>query len=130
VDLTREREQFVGYAGDVDEITDPDCHQPDAGKRLRDAFVWIGDEFRRITTDSPTGTRMDFSRAKCRPPSPLAIQIAEHCAMRPPDERTELSGQGLPFLRLSESSQQPRSFSDDQSGVHHNLQQSASGAAR
>ncbi len=33
---------------------------------------------------------MDFSRAKTPPPSPLAIQIAEHYAMRPPDKRTEL----------------------------------------
>jgi hypothetical protein len=81
--LTRQREQapaFVGYAGDVDEITDPDYHQPDAGKRLRDAFVWAGNEFRRITNDSPTGTRMDFSRAKTPPPSPLAVQIAEYYA--------------------------------------------------
>ena len=110
-DLTLQREQapaaqFVGYAGDVDEITDPDYHQPDAGKRLRDAFVWVGDEFRRITTDSPTGTRMDFSRAKTPPPSPLAVQVAEHYAMQPPGKRAELLARLAGFATKTHSAKE------------------------
>ena len=117
-DLTRQREQFVGYAGDVDEITDPDYHQPDAGKRLRDAFVWVGDEFRRITTDSPTGTRMDFSRAKTPPPSPLAVQIAEHYAMRPPGKRTELLARLAGFATKTHSAEEATSAEPDEAFLH------------
>jgi hypothetical protein len=117
-DLTRQREQFVGYAADVDEITDPDYRQPDAGKRLRDAFVWVGDEFRRITTDSPTGTRMDFSRAKRRPPSPLAIQIAEHYAMRPPAERTELLARLAGFATKTHSAEEATNSDPDGAFLH------------
>ena len=90
IEKARQTSSLVGYEGDVGEIIDPDYHQPDAGKRLRDAFVWVGDEFRRITTDSPGRTRMDFSRAKTPPPSPLAVQVAEHYAMQPPGKRAEL----------------------------------------
>ena len=97
---------FIGYQGDVDSLLDPEYHEKDAGKRLRDAFVWVGDEFRRITTDSPTGTRMDFSRAKTPPPSPLAIQIAEHYAMQPPGKRTELLARLAGFATKTHSAKE------------------------
>lgn len=82
----RPEPSFYGYLGDVDELIDPDYTEPDAGNRLRDAYVWVGDEFRRITEDRPdnstlppgTITTMRFERAHTRPPTPLAVQIAEY----------------------------------------------------
>lgn len=68
---------FRGYQGDVDELIDENYSEPDAGARFRDSYVWVGDEFRRICQDSDSGTRMDFSRAKTKPPTPLAVMIAE-----------------------------------------------------
>jgi hypothetical protein len=71
--------QFIGFQGDVDALIDPDYCEPDAGRRLRDAYVWVGDEFRRITLDTPGGnTRMEFGRAKAKPPTPLAVAVAEY----------------------------------------------------
>lgn len=82
---------FEGYTGDLDDIVDPNYKETDAGKRLRDAFVWVGDHFRRITTDFPDGsTVMDFSKARTRPPTDLAVQIAEEYARCPPGSRREL----------------------------------------
>ncbi len=119
--LQREQARFVGYAGDVDEITDPDYLQPDAGKRFRDAFVWVGDEFRRITTDSPTGTQMDFSRARTRPPSPLAIQIAEHYAIQPPGKRTELLARLAGFATKTHAADDATNADPDEDGFLHEI---------
>ncbi len=88
---------FQGYAGELDDLVDPNYHETDAGKRLRDAFVWVGDEFRRITADLPddcispgTITIMDFSKATTPPPTVLAVQIAEEYGRCPPGKRRDL----------------------------------------
>ena len=71
--------QFVGYVGDVDAIVDQDYHEADAGKRIRDSYIWVCDEFRRITIDMPDGTtQQNFHLAKTPPPTPHAVAIAEY----------------------------------------------------
>ncbi len=95
---------FEGYAGELDDIIDPEYQEADAGKRLRDAFVWVGDEFRRITVDSlddcrPPGTVtvMDFSKATTRPPTVLAVQIAEEYGRCSPGSRRDLFSKLISF---------------------------------
>ena len=77
-----------------------------------------GDEFRRITTDSPTGTRMDFSRAKTPPPSPLAVQVAEHYAMQPPGKRAELLARLAGFATKTHSAEEATRAEPDEGFLH------------
>lgn len=89
---------FDGYTGVLEEVVDQNYKETDAGKRLRDAFVWVGDEFRRITTDYSDGcTVMDFTKATTPPPTALAVQIAEEYAQCKPGQRRELFSRLISF---------------------------------
>ena len=82
---------FQGYAGELDDLVDPDYQETDAGKRIRDSWLWAGFAFRRITRDYADGsTVMDFSKAKTPPPTDMAVGIAESYGVRPPDDRRGL----------------------------------------
>jgi hypothetical protein len=75
---------FLGYQGDVDDLIDPDYTETDSGARIRDAYLWVGEEFRRVCTDlADSGAVMHFGKAKAKPPTPLAVQIAEFYGANP-----------------------------------------------
>jgi len=104
---------FQGYTGEPDDIVDPTYQEPDAGKRLRDAFLWVGDEFRRITSDLPDdSTVMDFGKAATPPPTVLAIQIAEEYGRCSPGKRRELFARLTSFAVKSHAPKQDPEESD------------------
>lgn len=79
---------FQGYTRNLDDLVDPNYQEKDQNKRVRDAWFWLGDNFRRITRDLPDGsTIQDFSKAKMRPPTEFAIQLAETYGRMAPDKR-------------------------------------------
>jgi hypothetical protein len=83
--------RFVGYVGSINDILDPNYTETDPGKRIRDSWLWVGFEFRRITVDEAKGyTTQDFSKASTPPPTPLAVMIAEEYAQCPPGSRRDL----------------------------------------
>jgi len=95
---------FVGFIGDVDDLVDPAYAEPDAGRRLRDSYIWVGDEFRRITADLPDGkTRQDYRKAKTRPPTPMAVGLAEFYGQNAA-KRGELYGR---LAQFAEKQHQP-----------------------
>ena len=104
---------FRGYDGDPDNIVDPNYTELDAGKRLRDAFTWVGDEFRRIVRDSSSGTTMMFEHAKTPPPTVLAIQIAEEYAQCAPGARRELFARLQQFATKAHDSRGRDDTADD-----------------
>ena len=110
------RSGFQGYDGDPDGLVDPSYSEPDAGKRLRDAFTWVGDEFRRIVRDSSVGSIMLFHRAKTPPPTVLAVQIAEEYARCEPGSRRELFSRLQQFATKAHDTRRPTDETDKEGG--------------
>ena len=82
--------EFQGFDGNPDDIIDPDYSEPDAGKRQRDSWTWVQDNFRHIVRDDEHQTTLDINAAKSPPPTAQALQIAEEYARQPPGARREL----------------------------------------
>lgn len=93
--------QLTGCPDDVDQFLDPDYHESDPGKWLRDGLIWTAAEIRRVVIDSSEGTTVDLTRAKTKPPTAWAIFCLESFARKTPDKRGELIARVLPFATRS-----------------------------
>jgi len=82
---------------DVDQFLDPDYHETDPGRWLRDGLLWTAAEIRRVVVDSDEGTRVDLARARTRPPTAWAVFCLESFARKPASARGELIARVIPF---------------------------------
>lgn len=88
---------LTGCTDDLNQFLDPDYHETDPGKWLRDGLIWTAAEIRRVVIDSDEGTKVDLARASTKPPTAWAVFVLEAFARKPPDKRGELIGRVMPF---------------------------------
>jgi len=87
-----------GCPENVDPFLDPDYHETDPGRRLRDSLLWNAEEIRRVVSDTTDGTVIHLERAKTKPPTAWAVFYLESLAAKPLDKRgTELVSRVMPF---------------------------------
>ena len=81
----------------IDALLDPDYSEPDAGKRLRDGWLWCAEEWVRVVKDGPEGAKVDVSKASRLPPNGFALSVLATYAQADPDRRRELLTRALSF---------------------------------
>lgn len=102
-----------GCAEDPDQYIDPDYHETDPGKWIRDGLLWTAAEIRRVVIDSPEGASIDLRRAKTKPPTVWAIFCLEGFGRKPPAQRVDLIAKVLPFATKAHD---PRDVAGNSSG--------------
>ena len=73
-----------------DDIVDPEYGETDPARQMRDAYVWIKEEFPRVVRDQPAGTVVDYRLFHTPPPMGLACNILETWAAKPRQKRDGL----------------------------------------
>lgn len=94
----------TGLVDTSDALVDPDYNEPDAGKRLRDGWLWCVEQWTKIVTDTPNGPLINLNNATCPPPNPFALLVLNTYAQVEPHKRTELLTRALTF---AEKTHQP-----------------------
>jgi hypothetical protein len=89
--------QLVGIPDDLDGLLDPNYHEADAGRRLRDGIVWAAEQIRRVVADADNATTIHLERATTPPPTAFAVFVVEHYARRAPHDRGELIARVMQF---------------------------------
>ena len=101
-EMTRKYEPLAGQAepafrtilpdgaGCIGDLVDPDYHETDDAAQMRDAYVWVMDEFPRIVSDRSGGAVVDYRLFRSPPPMGLACNIVETWAAKPRDKRDGL----------------------------------------
>ena len=81
----------------TDEILDPDYHERDRGKQLRDGLLWVALEFDRIIEDTDSGPVAHLEDASIPPPNAFAIATLRTYALSSIEKRRELIARALAF---------------------------------
>jgi len=82
----------------TNEILDPEYHERDRGKQLRDGLLWVALEFDRIIEDTAdSGPVAHLEDASVPPPNAFAIATLRTYALSSIEKRRELIARALAF---------------------------------
>jgi hypothetical protein len=81
----------------TDDILDPEYHERDRGKQIRDGVLWAAMEFDRVIQDTPDGPIAHLDDASVPPPNAFAIGTLRTYALSPIEKRRDLIARALAF---------------------------------